>query len=909
VLLGRDRERRGIERVLARARSGASAVLALHGEPGIGKTALLDYAIAAADNMALLRARGAESEAQIPFAALLEVLRPALKALERIPDRQRVALEAALALRPGVAQDRFAIGAATLSLLAAAAEERPLLVVVDDAHWLDDPSAQALRFAFRRMLADPIAVVIAAREGEPSLLDGSGLPALRVGGLDLEATAQLLGGPAGGLAERLHGATAGNPLALLELAARADDLALAFDAAPLPVGTTISRAFVARLDPLDEATRRALVLAAASDTGDLAMLERAARPAGVDLARLAVAEDAGLLSLRAGSVEFSHPLMRSAIYGDAPPAQRRDAHRALAAALPDRDVDRRAWHLAAAAVGGDDRAAAALEQAGARARERSAYGAAAAAYERAGRLSTDPGRRARLLWQAAEAAWPAGLPDRAVVLLDEARTAMADPAILVAIEHLAGRIATLRGPVMRGHEILTAAAPQADPDRAVDMLAEAVSACFYAGRPAAMLAAAEQARALLSADAPARSRFLAAMAIGTARVVGGDGAAGAEAIREAVAIATAAPELRQDLGLLPWLANGPLFLRQADVGRFLVQEALATARARSAVGALPHLLNLIARDQATTDRWAVAVATYREAIELARESGQRAQLAFGLAGLAWLEARRGREAACRDLAAEALTLVVDVGTDLHGVWATAALGELELGLGDAGRAVEHFERQEARLGELQITDPDLSPAAEQTDAYLRLGRDDAARRAAGALMVAAQAKQQPWALARAHRCAGLVAAGEDAAVHFERALELHARTPDAFEAARTRLAYGERLRRERSRTLARAQLRAALETFERLDARPWAERARGELAATGETLRRRTESSLDALTPQELQIGLLLAAGRTTREAAAALFLSPKTVEYHLRHIYRKLGIRSREALAARLATAEDPAT
>ena len=906
VLVGRDTEREAIERALESARSGTSATLALVGEAGIGKTALLDDAAERAAGMRVLRARGIESEAQIPFGALLELLRPALAMLDRIPEPQAVALEGALALRRGPAQERFAVGAATLSLLAAYAEEEPVVILVDDAHWLDGSSAQALLFAFRRLVADPIAVLIAVRDGDPSLLDGADLPTLRLAGLTSGEAATLLPGLPPAAAERLHGATAGNPLALMELAADGHDLALAPEGAPVLVSARISRAFLRRVDELDDAARRALVLVATSDSGDLPMLERAADRLGIDLHALAVAEAGGLVTLKPGLVEFRHPLARSAIYAAAPAEERRAGHRALAAALPDRDVDRRAWHLAAAAVGTDDAASAALEQAGVRSRDRSSYATAAAAFERAARLASDAERRARLLLGAAEASWHAGLAERAGALLEEARACTADPGTVVAIDQLTGHIIVRRGPVMRGYEILTTAAARADPERAVAMFAEAALACFTAGKPADMLSAAERARDALPVDASVRSRFLADMAVGMARVLGGDAAAGAEALHRAVALADGAPELKDDVQLLQWLALGPIFLRKANVGRSALTQALETARARAALGELPPVLFLLARDQATSDRWAVAEATYQEAIGLARETDQRTDLGLGLAGLAWLQARRGREDETRALAAEAIELAVEVGARLDEVWATAALGELELGLGDAARAGEHFEDQRRLLRELGITDADLSPAAELVDAYVRLGRVNDAELVAAQFMTAAKAKGQPWSLARALRSRGLVADEADHAEQFERALRLHEHTLDGFETARTRLAYGQRLRRARNRVLAREQLRAAVDAFERLDAQPWAEQARAELAATGETVRRRDPSTVDELTPQELQIALLLAGGRTTREAAATLFLSPKTIEYHLRHVYQKLDIHSREELA--LSLAERPA-
>ena len=908
MLLGREQERDEIDRALARARSGSSATLALVGEAGIGKTALLDYAAEHAEGMQVLRARGVESEAQIPFASLLELLRPAVPMLERIPRPQAVALEGAFALRPGPAQDRFAVGAATLSLLAAYAEQCPVAVLVDDVHWLDDSSAQALLFAFRRLVADPIAVLLAARDDEPSVLYDADLPTIRIGGLSSEEAAALLDGVAPAVTGRLHVATAGNPLALLELADDSGELAFAPEGAPVLVSARISRAFLRRAETLDAAARRALVLAATSDTGEVVVLERAARSLEIDLGALAAAESAGLITLRAGAVEFRHALARSAIYADAPAQERREAHRALAGALPDRDVDRRAWHLASAAIGPDDAASAALEQAGMRARDRSAYAAAAAAFERAGRLALDPERRARLFLAAADAAWLAGQAEHAGRLLDTARQSTTDPAVTVSIDGLAGEIAMQRGPVMRGHSILTSAATRADPERAVAMLCDAAIACFHAGNPTEMLAVASRAFAALPQQPSVRTRFLALTTLGMARILGGDAASGADAIHDAITLVEGAPELHDDLRLLPWLTLAPIFLREADVGRSLIEHALKIARERAAVGALPPVLGLLARDQATTDRWAVAESTYREAIELARESDRRTALAFGLSGLAWLHARRGREQACRQDATEAMALSMELGTRLYEVWATAALGELELGLGDAVRAAEYLEQRQKLLAELSITDVDLSPAAELVDAYTRLGRVEEAQRVTTELTAAANAKAQPWSLARAARCRGLVAPDADITVHFERALRHHEQTPDVFEKARTQLAYAERLRRARNRVQARKQLHDAIEAFERLDARPWAERARSELAATGENMRRRDPSTVDELTPQELQIGLLLASGKTTRETAAALFLSPKTIEYHLRHVYQKLDIHSREELARALAERADDA-
>src|SRR5581483_10848615 len=390
-----------------------------------------------------------------------------------------IALEGALALRPARAGERFAVGAATLSVLAAYAEEGPVALVIDDAHWLDGSSAEALLFAIRRLVADPIAVIAAVREGNPTLLEAADLPTRRLGGLSSDEASPLLAGLTPRAAERLHRATAGNPLALIELAADAQDLELAPEGAPVLVSARIARAFLRRLEELDATTRRALVLVATSDSGDLPMLERAADRLGIDLGALAAAETAGLVVLAAGSVEFRHPLARSAIYADASADARRAAHRALAEALPDRDVDRRAWHLAAAAIGTEESASAALEQAGARSRARSAYATASAAFERAAGLTADRPRRVRLLLDAANTGWQAGAADRAVRLLEDAHAHSQELALDVRIAQLARHIAVTRGPVMRGHDIFVEAAARAEPEHAIAMLAEAAIACFH----------------------------------------------------------------------------------------------------------------------------------------------------------------------------------------------------------------------------------------------------------------------------------------------------------------------------------------------------------------------------------------------------------------------------------------------
>jgi DNA-binding CsgD family transcriptional regulator len=896
MLLGRGRELERIRALLDGARDGLSGVLAIAGEAGIGKSSLLEWAAAQADGMHVLRAQGVESEARLPFGGLFELLRPALDELERLPAPQAEALAGALALRPAREHDRFAVGAATLGLLAVYADDAPVLVLVDDANWLDGSSGDALRFAFRRLVADPIAVLVAVRDGASSFVDGAGIEMLHVGGLDVDATGELLRrgtpGASAETVERLHRTTGGNPLALIELAGREPTEAAL--AAPLRV----AQAHLELAHDLPETTRCLLVLLAATDAGELSVLEHAAGRLGLQLTDVAAAEEVGLVEVRGAAVEFRHPLTRSAIYGSATPEERRSAHRALADSLPDREADRRAWHLALAAVGADEPASSALEQAGARARERSAYDVASHAFERAASLSDDDDRRAFLLFSAADAASLAGLADRALALLDDAAASDPRPALQNEIERLRGQITLRRGPVAEARQILRAAAERA---QSPELYAEAGEAAFFAGDANDARACGERAAELAAAGADDRANFFGRMAAGMGRLLVGE-PDGADLIREAVAILERSDELERDPRLLVWATAGPLWLRETGVGDDMVERALVAARAQSAAGVLPNLLGHVAVAAAGGNDYVEAHATFDEAIHLARETGQSVVLCAALARLALVDARCGRHALALERAEEGLGLARELGAHLFEIWALGSLGELELVRGDAGTAGAHYEELQVVLRRHGISDVDLSPAPELVELALRTGRSAEAPALASAVHAAASAKGQPWALARATRALALVAPDDAFGGEFERALDLHADTPDVFEAARTRLAYGSRLRRSGLRVRAREQLRTAHAEFEELGAEPWAEIARTELAATGETARRRHPATLADLTPQELKVALLLAQGKTTREAASALFLSPKTIEYHLRNAYRKLGVRSRDELAAALA-------
>src|SRR5215210_2456472 len=444
MLLGRAPECGRIDTLIAQAREGASGVLVLRGEPGIGKTALLEHAAAAAGSATVLRVRAVESEVEVAFAGLHELLRPVLGELERLPGPQRSALEAALGLAPAATAEPHLVGAATLGLLAALAEERLIVVLVDDAHWLDGPSASALVFAARRLLADAVVVLLAVRADEPSATDGSGLEELALPGLAAEPARALLEAHAArpvaaDTAGWLHSATGGNPLALVELAGEAPRLRPGPIGDHVPIGARIERALGRRLDALPEEAGPALLAAAVADGEELEPVLAAARALGGSLPGLEAAEAAGLVGLAAGRVAFRHPLVRSAVLARAAPADRRAAHRAYAAALdPVADSERRAWHLAAATLQADEAVAAPLAAAGASAGERGGHAAAAAAFEQAARLSPDPARRAERLRRAADSAWLAGDGPRALALLDEAA-----PLAVTALE--AAEVAHLRG--------------------------------------------------------------------------------------------------------------------------------------------------------------------------------------------------------------------------------------------------------------------------------------------------------------------------------------------------------------------------------------------------------------------------------------------------------------------------------
>lgn len=899
MLIGRGPEVRAIDEALAAARLGKSSRLVIRGEPGIGKTSLLEHAVRSAAGMRVMWASGVEFEAGVPFAGLHELLRPALAAIDRLTPIHAAALRSSLGLGERIEADRLIVGTAVLDLVSTYAEAAPVLMAVDDGQWLDRASAEALGFAARRLIADPVAVLIAVREGEDSPLLASGLPELRVGGLDLGAASELLEQLPPDVVERLVQVTGGNPLALLELARAGPQLLVHHD---LPVATSVERAYLRRADGLSAPARQALLVMAASGLPDVRLAERAAQSLGLDASAIDEAESAaGLVSVTADRVDFAHPLARAAIYHSASPAQRRAVHRAIAEAMTDPDqADRRSWHLAAAATGWDADAATALEDAAHRARESSAHDAAAEALAEAARLTQDLELRAARLNAAAENAWLAGRAERAVELLASARKLTHLASTRAAVDNLAGHIAMRRGAVMEGFAMMLAAAEAVeDHDRllAVRILSDAALS-GYGSRPAQMLAAAQRALDLTRPDDPPEVGACARVAYGALAIMVGRGADGPQRLHESLALFSRVPAFSADPLLLTSAGLAGLFLREAEAGRDLLDRALTQAREHAPTAALPSLLFMLGRDAAATDRWSLARALYEEGARLARETSQLTWLTGSVAGMAWLDALEGREEECRQHAAEGADLAERYDMGFFKAWTLTALGQLDLGYGRHDHALAQFAACADHLREIGIDDPDLSPTPDIVDALVRLGRVEEANEAADIYARSAEAKGQPFALARAARARALLAQA-DYARHYEEALRHHAATPDVFERARTELYYGERLRRARRRVDARHHLRQALKAFDQLGASPWAERALGELQASGETARVRDDRYRQQLTPQELQVALVLAEGATTREAAARLYLSPKTVEYHLRHVYDKLEVRTRDELRA----------
>ncbi|SCF34261.1 regulatory protein, luxR family [Micromonospora viridifaciens] len=885
MLYGRAGEQAKIERLLAEARAGRSGTLVVRGPAGIGKSALLDHAAERAEGMRVVRGVGVESEATLPFAALHLLLRTGLDRIHTLPDAQATALNGALGLGDIAPRSRFLVGLATLSLLAELAGDGALLCLIDDAQWFDQASLDALMFAARRLEAEGVVMIFAAREGFPAV----GLPELRLGGLDSAAAAALL--PADlppQVRERLIEESDGNPLALIELPAALSAEQRAGRLSPvgaMPVADRVQDAFQAQIAALPEPARAALLIAAADGSGELETLVAA----GASLDGLGAAERSRLIGIAGNVVGFRHPLIRAAAYQSAPAARRLAVHRALADALTRSAAvdaaDRRAWHLAAAALGPDEDIARELAEAAERARGRGGHAAIATAYERAAELTTDPVRRSGRLAAAALAASDAGLMDRAAGLADRAAPDVDDPDVTAALVQVrAHREFELGTPLAAGRIIMDGVPRVAarSAERATWLLVEAIRCAWYAGDTRLAEEAAAGLRALPEIDSP-----LVVGALGLARLMAGD-------IRAGVALMTEAVDEHGRAGLgvpgLTFTASLSFVLGRAALGAEITGGVVTECQQSGMIGWLAHALQDHGFALGRLGRYGEATATLNAGLRLATDLGHEHRVSHLTCTLAWVLAHLGEAQGCRAKAEAGVARADRQGMVLAASIGRWALGLLELGLGRPDVALR-------QLRAIPVTSIAVLSAPDQVEAAIRSGRPELAPEPLARYVAWARQVRQPASDAIALRCRALV---EEDEAHFAQAVPLHG-DAQPYELARTRLAYGEWLRRARRRADARVQLRGALEIFDRLGAELWAERARTELRATGDVpaAPRRAGDPLSVLTPQERQVVRLAAGGASNRDIAAQLFLSPRTVSYHLYKAFPKLGVTSRAQLAA----------
>ncbi|MGD0933844.1 MAG: AAA family ATPase [Streptosporangiaceae bacterium] len=919
MLVGRSAECELLRRLIAGAREESAGVILLRGEPGIGKTSLLTFTADAADGFRVLQIQGHESEIEIPFAGLSWLLESLTGLLGQLPPVQAEALAGALQLGPaaGSGGERLAVATATLTLLAAAADAQPLLVAVDDGQWLDVPSLEAIVFAARRLQAEAIAVVITARPAVDvpaevnRLLEA--LPEHTVPRLAPDAARELLAAQQAGLApEVLAGRiaeAAGNPLALLELPAPGDG---GLPVEPLRIGKRLEQAFGRRIATMPPPTRQAMLLVAAADAAS-DVLSQALAQDGLSPADLEPAETAGLLVSERGAVRFQHPLVRSALYQSATATQRRAAHRVLASVFgalsTPRAQERHAWHLAAAAVGPDEEVAAALDAAADAAAARRSYATAMDVQERAAWLSWPGDDRAGRLMKAATMSFPAGRVQAGLPLLDQVLEETGNWRLRTEAQHCRCRILMWAGQPVAGRDLLIAEANQVEPrDPAWSAIMRAHAALTSATLGDQRLAAAEGQRAVeLLAGLPDSLTMPALVVRALTLAVSGPVAEARSLLARSEEPLQVWDPLDIDQILLAAAVAWSLLEEPGESMRWF-ERAVGAAREASAVGLLPFQLSWLALAQWRGGKWPAAYANAHDGLALAEETGWRTQLPHSLAALATIEAAMGRAESCREHAAQAVALGRQTGVAIIEAHAAIALALLELGTGDAVAAVRHLEFVAGFAADHELGDPVLlNWAGDLAEALDRSGDRERARTVGELVAAEAERTGRPTESAVAARCRALLAGDDEAAEEaFAEAFGWHARADQPFQEARTRLQHGELLRRRRRRADARAELTAALALFEQLGAEPWAARARSELRATGVTARPRHPGQ-QQLTPQELRVALVVADGATNAEAAARLFLSAKTVEYHLSGAYRKLGIRSRGKLVRALANAPEP--
>lgn len=909
TLRGRDAESRTLDRLLAVARSGHSGVLVIRGAPGIGKSALLDYLAENSPGFQVVRTAGVEPEMELPFAGLHQLCSSLLGHIERLPAPQRDALRVAFGIQAGDPPDRFLVSVAALQLLSHAAERRPLACLIDDAQWLDRASIQALAFTARRLLAERVVVVFTVREaGHPEL---AGLPELALGGLgDSDAHLLLASAIQGRLdpqvRDRIVAEAQGNPLALLELPLTQTPAQLAGgfglpDARPLR--SLIEESFLARARALPPDTQRLLLIAAAEPVGDTALLWRAARMLKIDPDAAAQAVDAGLIEL-GSRVRFRHPLVRSALYQAAGIADRREVHHALAMATdPKADPDRRAWHRAHATLGPDEAVADELEHCAQRAQARGGVAAAAAFLERAAELTADPDRRGTRALAAAQATFDAGAPERAAEIVAAAELGLHDELQRAQAERLRAQLAFSRNRGAEAVPLLLRAArrlSQLDTGLARETYLEALGAAVFSGRAGGdrgLHEVAEAARAAPGPGRPARGVDILLDAL-TARFITG--------YRASVV------PLREALRAF-WDEGGPEFSGGNSRWRFLWLVCPVTPEPLA-----PDLWDDIAWDDMAS-----------AAVQMARDVGALAVLPVALSYLACVHLHKGEFAAASALVEESEAISAATGiaplrytTLLLHAWRGQELAALTAIEAEAREAVARGEGRAVGLADhatavlhngLGNYDAALAAAkraceyddlaffgwslAEQIEAAARLGAAQDATEQLGMLAERARASGTDWALGIEARSRALLCEGAAADTLYQEAIARLGRSRMVVHRARAHLVYGEWLRRTNRRREAREHLGTAYEMFGGMGAAGFAGRARRELGATGGEIRKRSAGPLEKLTPQESQIAQLARDGHTNAEIAVQLFISPRTVEWHLRGVFAKLGITSRREL------------
>jgi DNA-binding CsgD family transcriptional regulator len=910
--LDRTSERDVLDRLLASAREGQSAVLVIRGEAGIGKTALLRYSARQASGFRVAQVTGVEAEMELPFAGIHQFCAPLLDHLDALPQAQQNALNVALGLASGDVPDRFLVGLAVLGLLSAAAETRPVLCLMEDAQWLDDASGLILGFVARRLLAEPVAIVVTVREPS-SRHDFDGLPELLLRGLaEEDARTLLMRAVPGGLDDRVRdrivAETRGNPLALIDLpgSMSAAELAGGFELHPTTeLPRHLEDRYLKRAGELPEATRRLLLLAAAEPLGDATLVWRAAEGLGIDRSALAPAEDAQLVEVGA-RVRFRHPLVRSAVYRAAVLSERRAAHRALAEATdPDTDPDRRAWHRAHAAVGVDEAVAAELERSADRAQARGGAAAAAAFLAHATELTPEPAERGRRALAAAEAKFDAAAADAALELLATAELAPLDELQRARLERLRAEIVYARTRGGDSPALLLDAARRLQPldaGMARETHLEALAAAMYAGRLGgnpSVREAAEAARAAPAPPQPPRPVDLLLDGLATRFTEGY--AAGVPPLRRAL------DAFRDVEGLTPgdlrWLllaCRVAQDLWDDELWEVLATRGLRAARETGALGVLPVAATYQASLHIHAGDFGAATSLIAEADAITAATGMAPLKYASLMLAAW----RGNEADAREMidTGPPQAIARGEGRALGVVgWVEALLYN---GRGRYGEALVAAQRA------CQYEDVGVFKSAlvELIEAGVRSGATDAAVDALDRLSGRAQASGTDWALGIEAGSRALLSDARDAEPLYREAVERLERSRGVLHLARARLLYGEWLRRENRRVDARQQLRAAHETFRGIGAEGFAERARSELLATGETARSRSDDGRAVLTPQEAHIARLARDGLSNPEIGAQLFISPRTVQYHLRKVFQKLDIDSRNQLGRVPASQLNPA-